>query len=104
MNNIVRHSRADRILVCLEKTGSTLTLEIRDNGTGFAEKKLQGKNSRSSGLGLISMKERVELAGGAFFVESAGRQGHGGHCLLAGSAYRVTIPFSMARAVSPDTS
>lgn len=70
MNNIVRHSRADRILVCLEKTGSTLTLEVRDNGTGFAEKKLQGENSRSSGLGLISMKERVELAGGAFLVES----------------------------------
>jgi PAS domain S-box-containing protein len=75
MNNSVRHSSAGRISVCLKKTAGTLVLEIRDNGSGFAAEKLREKNSRSGGLGLISMKERVEFAGGAFSLESGSGSG-----------------------------
>jgi|GEM_PF-2105134 len=75
MNNAVRHSGAGRLSVSLKKTAGALVLEIRDNGTGFAAEKLNGKDSRAGGLGLISMHERVELAGGTFSLESAAARG-----------------------------
>ncbi|MCX5904376.1 MAG: PAS domain S-box protein [Proteobacteria bacterium] len=75
MNNCVRHSSADRIRVAFKKTAGTLTLKIRDNGTGFAREKPLRKDSQKGGLGLISMKERVELAGGTFSVESGADSG-----------------------------
>jgi PAS domain S-box-containing protein len=75
MNNCVRHSSADRIRVAFKKTVGILTLEIRDNGTGFATEKPLRKDYKTEGLGLISMKERVELAGGAFSIESGADSG-----------------------------
>jgi two-component system, NarL family, sensor kinase len=75
MNNSVRHSGAGRINVSLKKTAGALVLEIRDNGTGFAAEKLNEKDFRAGGLGLITMHERVEIAGGAFSLESAAGSG-----------------------------
>jgi PAS domain S-box-containing protein len=74
-NNAARHSSAGRISVSLKKTTGTLVLEIRDNGSGFAVEKLGGKDFRPGGLGLISMKERVELSGGTFSIESSAGSG-----------------------------
>ena len=69
MNNFVRHSKGDRVLLALRKTDKAVEFMVQDNGTGFDPEKV------SKGLGLSSMEERAILSGGAFEIESAPGKG-----------------------------
>jgi signal transduction histidine kinase len=70
LNNIAKHSKADLIHLCLRKIDK-IELLIRDNGQGFKlDEKLSLDGSRR-GIGLSSMRERAELSGGSFEIESA---------------------------------
>jgi signal transduction histidine kinase len=53
----------------LSKSNNTFALMIRDNERGFDVENAQ------KGLGLESMRERVELSGGEFQIESIMGQG-----------------------------
>jgi len=53
----------------LSRSSSTIVLTIRDNGQGF------DVENAKKGLGLESMRERVELSGGEFQIESVIGQG-----------------------------
>jgi signal transduction histidine kinase len=66
LNNIVKH--ADATEVCIRANGSnnSFHLEIADNGSGF-----DTVSARPDGLGLESMKRRVESLGGTFSLESS---------------------------------
>ena len=66
-NNIARHSKAKRATISLKKRDGRIELTIQDNGQGF---EAEGPFSLSKGLGLVSMKERAELSGGTFSIES----------------------------------
>jgi PAS domain S-box-containing protein len=70
MNNVARHSRASRVSVSLEEEGGNLRFSVRDNGTGFDEERMARGEDQDRGLGLASMRERAELSGGSFSVES----------------------------------
>ncbi len=72
MNNIARHSRADRVRILLEKKGPALHLMIADNGIGFNR---TGKNEGRVGLGLNGMKDRAALLGGTCRIRSEPGQG-----------------------------
>jgi PAS domain S-box-containing protein len=75
MNNIAKHSKADVVRLCLQKTDGRIELMIEDNGKGFdAGQAFVSENARR-GLGLTSMKERVEFSGGSFQVESVEGKG-----------------------------
>ena len=71
LNNIAKYSGADWMLLSLRKTNGTLVLVVRDNGRGFEIEKALTKESTERGLGLASMRERTELSGGTFCIESA---------------------------------
>jgi signal transduction histidine kinase len=58
LNNVARHSGAKQASVRLLFLPSTLELEVRDHGSGLAER----PNRR--GIGLVAMRERSELMGG----------------------------------------
>jgi signal transduction histidine kinase len=58
LNNVARHSGAKQAEVRLTRGGGQVTLEIEDHGTGF-------QDTGRAGLGLVSMRERAELAGGS---------------------------------------
>jgi PAS domain S-box-containing protein len=70
MNNIGKYAKADTIYFQLQRVGGTLELRIRDNGEGFDLESLSFRDSLKKGLGLSSMKERVEFSGGFFSIES----------------------------------
>jgi signal transduction histidine kinase len=70
LNNIAKHSHADLIRIALEKNWSGIVLKVEDNGLGFDIKALSGVDTKMSGLGLRSMKERASLSGGSFTLES----------------------------------
>lgn len=67
--NCAKHACADTVHIHLQHTPQTLVLRIRDDGAGF-DPSLLGAAEHSPGLGLITMKERTELAGGRFVVRS----------------------------------
>lgn len=71
--NIAKHSRASRIVVCLEKNDREIELAVRDNGVGFQGKKPSEGDDTGRGLGLESMTERAELSGGTFAIESTAK-------------------------------
>ena len=75
MNNIGKHAQTDRIDLGLQKLGGTLELLIGDNGKGFDPEALSSRESFPKGLGLSSMKERVEFSGGTLTIESATGKG-----------------------------
>jgi len=75
MNNIAKHSKADLLNLCLTKTDGQLELLIQDNGQGFDVEEALALDQARRGLGLSSMRERTELSGGAFSIESARGKG-----------------------------
>jgi signal transduction histidine kinase len=78
LNNVARHSGSKEAEVRLDRGPAALTLEVEDHGSGFGD-------SGRAGLGLISMRERAELAGGTIEF----RQGASGGALV-----RISIPLT----------
>jgi signal transduction histidine kinase len=72
--NIQKHAQASRVEVSL-LFAEEARLSIRDNGCGFdAERRLQQPAKPQEGYGLRGIRERIELVGGNFHLESqAGR-------------------------------
>lgn len=66
--NIYRHSGATKVWVSLQAEENGISLEIRDNGRGLPE---DFSITRSSGVGLAGMRERVKQLGGTFEVSSS---------------------------------
>ncbi len=75
LNNVAKHSRADSVTVSLMKRDDTIELTIEDNGRGFNLNEVLDIDSAERGFGLGSMKERIELSGGSFSLESTRREG-----------------------------
>ena len=75
MNNIAKHSKADLVRLSLGKMDKKMDVTIQDNGQGFNLKKVISQESTKKGLGLSSMRERAELSGGSFGIESIEGQG-----------------------------
>ena len=66
LHNIAKHSGTAHAQVLLQGEDDHLTLEIEDAGKGFDPEEAKA----NSGLGLISMSERVRLLGGVLKVDS----------------------------------
>jgi two-component system sensor histidine kinase UhpB len=75
INNIVRHAKAGNVWLRLSVTGERLALSVRDDGAGFDVEAAQRRAVSGGSLGVVSMEERVALAGGSFQIESAPGQG-----------------------------
>ena len=65
LHNALKHSKARTIRIDLRSSGDDLRLTVADDGVGF-----DAEGGVSSGLGLTSMKERVEALGGTLAVRS----------------------------------
>jgi signal transduction histidine kinase len=74
LTNVARHAHASRVEVKIEKLDGEITMRIRDNGKGFQEgRALHAKTGNR--LGLLGMKERLEMVGGKFAVTSSPGKG-----------------------------
>lgn len=69
MTNSAKHAGATLIGIVLGAEDGRLTLVVADDGCGFAVDTL-GADGRRPGLGLLSMQERAEFAGGRCVIES----------------------------------
>lgn len=71
LTNIARHAEASHIVASLVYKRRQLTLKIEDNGKGFDPEMIQHKKT----LGLLGMRERIQMLGGNYELHSA--QGKG---------------------------
>jgi two-component system sensor histidine kinase DegS len=87
LTNVARHARATKAELRLSKIPGAIRMEIRDNGKAFPVKKVfLAKNPKR--LGLVGMKERIEMVGGGFIIESTPG---------VGTIVRAEIPFDPTR-------
>jgi len=70
LNNAAKYSKADLVRVSLKTINARIELLVEDNGQGFDVQQVYSTRSLTGGFGLTSMKERTELSGGLFSVES----------------------------------
>ena len=80
--NVVQHAAATRAEVTLSYMSDEVTLDVVDNGRGFA-RAAPTPGLRTESFGLVAIRQRVEQLGGTFVVES--RPGRG-------TAVAVTFP------------
>lgn len=67
LTNVARHAFADLVQIYLDFRDHVLFLEILDNGKGIEEEKIRSSKS----LGIIGLRERVQLLQGQFFIGKA---------------------------------
>jgi PAS domain S-box-containing protein len=75
LSNVAKHSQAIHVSLSLVKSDHRLEFFIKDDGVGFDPEEVMIKRIPWGGLGLLSLKERTELSGGLFRVESAKGKG-----------------------------
>lgn len=71
LNNAVKHSGATRVDVLLSRDQFFIVLEIQDNGKGFVPAGI----NQDQGIGLYTIRERVELLGGIIRIKSSDKIG-----------------------------
>ncbi len=81
--NVARHAHASQVMVDIQRSADVVRLEISDNGRSFQVARIL-KARRNKHLGLIGMRERVEMVGGKLSVESAPGKG---------TTIRAEVPF-----------
>jgi PAS domain S-box-containing protein len=70
MNNSAKHSRAGKISLRLSCENGYILLNISDDGVGF-DRTAVVLSGQCAKFGLTSMRERAELSGGEFEIESS---------------------------------
>ncbi|MFT3780543.1 MAG: sensor histidine kinase [Nibricoccus sp.] len=74
LTNVTRHAHAQLASVRIQKIPNAVRLEIHDDGRSFAADRLLSASTMTR-LGLLGMRERVEMVGGHFSIESAPGKG-----------------------------
>jgi signal transduction histidine kinase len=76
LTNVAKYSKADLVRISLQNKDGATELVIEDNGTGFRPDRFAKNGAdRLNQKGLTNMRERAELSGGIFRIESD--KGHG---------------------------
>jgi len=96
LSNTAKHSHAGNAKVHLERQDMSIQLTVSDDGTGFDETDAARARGEGHGMGLMSMRERSELLGGTFRIESTSG---------TGTTVTVTLPLPVeaTREEDPDT-
>lgn len=76
LTNIVRHAKATRAELWIERKGGWLNIRLSDNGCGLGS----ASSHAGSGLGLTGMRERIALQGGQLQLNTSAS---GGLCVVA---------------------
>ena len=92
LTNVRKHARAGQVEIALEQRDGGFWVRIRDDGRGFAAEHTD--DSVPGHLGVASMRERSELAGGGFEIRSAPG---------AGTTVEYWIPAKQTEAIPPAT-
>jgi signal transduction histidine kinase len=74
LSNVAKHAQASRVDVSIQEMQDCICMKISDDGKSFqVQRALQARGNKR--LGLLGMRERLEMVGGRFDVESAPGKG-----------------------------
>jgi len=90
LTNISQHAKASLIKVDIRRNGGFIDMKISDNGKSFNVERVLFANKKKR-LGLLGMRERVEMVGGEFSIDSV--KG-------SGTTIGVRIPLTVTRSAS----
>ena len=90
LNNATRHAKAKQIRIRVDLADRLLKLTIHDDGVGFDMDTARNKAVKTGSLGLISMEERAQLAGGRLKVRT-----------VPGGGTTVQVTFALAATDKP---
>ena len=88
LNNVLKHADATQVDVSIVLQGTTtecnqeLSIVVRDDGIGVPSASPDGMIDGNSGLGILGMRERVDLLGGNLNIESAQSLGTTVHAVI----------------------
>ncbi len=74
LSNVAKHSRAKKVTLSLGTDDRGILLSLTDDGAGFNLRSISSAGP-DRGLGISGMRERTELSGGRFAIESARGRG-----------------------------
>lgn len=75
VTNVAKHAEADTVLIQSLRHAGSLVIDIEDDGKGFDMAGAEKPVDSARGLGLLGMRERMELLGGSLEVDSAPGRG-----------------------------
>jgi len=87
LTNVARHAHATQITMGITEISGAIRMEISDNGKSFPVNKTLLARSHKR-LGLIGMRERIEMVGGRLAIESLPG---------VGTTVRAELPFIAAK-------
>jgi len=92
LSNVVKHAKASLVHVSLHRSDGVVRMEIKDNGKSFSVERMMHMKRRKR-LGVLGMRERMEMIGGNFTLES--RPGKG-------TTVRAQAPFKLPNGANRD--
>jgi PAS domain S-box-containing protein len=75
LTNAARHAQADQVRVVLRHDADRISLSVEDNGRGFDPGGVISASNQDAGIGLLGMRERLELLGGRLEINARPGQG-----------------------------
>ena len=89
--NVAQHSKATLVTITIRKLTKYVCLEIHDNGKSFDVESVLGTKMNEH-LGLIGMRERVEMLGGSFSITSSPSRGTSIFAEIPSPMGRIKLP------------
>jgi len=74
LTNVARHAQASQANVRIQKLDGAICMKIKDNGKGFQTERVLHRKKKNR-LGLLGMRERLEMVSGNFSIQSAPGKG-----------------------------
>jgi signal transduction histidine kinase len=84
LTNVTKHAQVNEVFVELAADDERVAVTVRDEGCGFIQ-----SGARSGRIGLLGMRERIQLLGGSMVVRSA-----------PGTGTRIDVDIPLSRAAS----
>lgn len=84
LTNVARHARARQVEMTIVEIAGAIRMDVHDDGKAFAVQETLSSRTNKR-LGLVGMRERVEMVGGSLTIESAPG---------CGTTVRAEVPFS----------
>ncbi|MFT3913680.1 MAG: histidine kinase [Anaeromyxobacteraceae bacterium] len=92
VTNALRHAHARGLEVALSRRDGALRLAVKDDGAGFDVEDALARSAGGDHIGLLGMRERVEMMGGGLEIASA---------VGAGTEVRAWLPLEVVRERAP---
>jgi len=70
INNILKHAKAQQVRITLYFKSKSLKITIEDDGVGFDVPEILNSRSKTRGLGLLGIRERMDSINGSLAINS----------------------------------